>query len=748
MSYITADRVKETTTIVGTGTVSLLGTSTGFRTFASQMMLGDTCSYIISNASGSEWESGIATYSAANTLTRTSIKSSSNSNNRVVFTSGVKDVFIGVTADSVVDKNNARLNTINAIPVASGVGNDLTLIAGSGVGVGAGGNIVLTPGSQGSSGGKGKVLIDGLTVGGVGSISNAALGYNALKEGSNSLLSVAVGSEALAANNNGFGNSAFGASALKNNTNGSGNTAIGDRSSFSSTEGNVNTSVGAQSLYDLTTGNSNTALGAYAGNSLTTGSNNIFIGVAVNSPTASTSDFLTIGNVIFASGGFGTGTTVGVGNVGIGQNAPTAKLHVTGTSASTKVAIVQGASSQSANLQEWQNSSGNAVAYIKNDGSMWTTINPINYTYSGTLTVPPIIILGPPNPAQIGSSVSDYSGKWVSTITLSNANPFLTEITFTNVQGITGSFAQSGGPANLTSISFLALATVGSSFNPSIMAALTSLSLPALTTVGGTFGPQTMNALTSFSFPALTTIGGNFSPSTMNALTSLSAPALTTVGGTFGPSTMNALTSLSLPALTTVGGNFGPSIMAALTSLSAPALTTVGGSFNTGTMAALTSLSVPALTTVGNSFNPSGLSALTSFSFPALTTVGGNFSPSTMAALTSLSVPVIERIGTTLTSGSVISITSSTSALSTFQLPSTLKQVGNGGGNVVITSAALNQASVDSILVRLAALDGTNGTTLFSTRTVTITGTSSAPSATGLAAKATLVARGCTVTTN
>jgi hypothetical protein len=119
-----------------------------------------------------------------------------------------------------------------------------------------------------------------------------------------------------------------------------------------------------------------------------------------------------------------------------------------------------------------------------------------------------------------------------------------------------------------------------------------------------------------------------------------------------------------------------------------------------------------------------------------------------MAALTSISIPIIERIGTTTTSGSVIALTSGTAALTTFQLPSTLKQIGNGAGNVVITSAALNQASVDSILVQLAALDGTNGTTLFSTRTVTITGTSSTPSATGLAAKATLVARGCTVTTN
>ena len=119
-----------------------------------------------------------------------------------------------------------------------------------------------------------------------------------------------------------------------------------------------------------------------------------------------------------------------------------------------------------------------------------------------------------------------------------------------------------------------------------------------------------------------------------------------------------------------------------------------------------------------------------------------------MAALTSLSVPAIERIGTAITSGNAIQINAGTGALTTFELPATLKQVGDTAGNVVITSAALNQASVDSILIRLAALNGTGGTMAFSNRTVTITGTSAAPSSTGLAAKATLVARGCTVTHN
>lgn len=62
------------------------------------------------------------------------------------------------------------------------------------------------------------------------------------------------------------------------------------------------------------------------------------------------------------------------------------------------------------------------------------------------------------------------------------------------------------------------------------------------------------------------------------------------------------------------------------------------------------------------------------------------------------------------------------------------------------TTIGLSQASVDHILVKLASLDGTNGTCFYGNRTVTVRG--AAPSATGNAAKATLIARGCTVTTS
>ena len=105
MAYIVADRVKETTTVTGTGPATLAGAASGYRSFASQLSIGDTCAYVIVNSNASEWETGIGTYSAVNTLTRTTVHASTNANTPVVFTAGVKDVFMGPTADSLVDYN-------------------------------------------------------------------------------------------------------------------------------------------------------------------------------------------------------------------------------------------------------------------------------------------------------------------------------------------------------------------------------------------------------------------------------------------------------------------------------------------------------------------------------------------------------------------------------------------------------------------------------------------------------------------
>lgn len=92
MPLFVKDRVKETTTTAGTGTITLAGAVTGFQSFA-VIGNGNTTFYTI--AGGDEWEVGIGTYtSSGTTLSRDTVLSSSNSGSKVNFSAGTKDVFV------------------------------------------------------------------------------------------------------------------------------------------------------------------------------------------------------------------------------------------------------------------------------------------------------------------------------------------------------------------------------------------------------------------------------------------------------------------------------------------------------------------------------------------------------------------------------------------------------------------------------------------------------------------------------
>ena len=62
MALVLADRVKETSTTAGTGTLTLSGASSGFQSFA-VVGNGNTTYYAISDAATGQWEVGIGTYS-------------------------------------------------------------------------------------------------------------------------------------------------------------------------------------------------------------------------------------------------------------------------------------------------------------------------------------------------------------------------------------------------------------------------------------------------------------------------------------------------------------------------------------------------------------------------------------------------------------------------------------------------------------------------------------------------------------
>jgi hypothetical protein len=99
MALVIADRVRETSTTTGTGTLTLAGAVPGFQTFSTAIGNTNTCYYTIVN--GSEWEVGLGTV-AAGTLARTTVLKSSNAGSAVDFSAGSKDVFATYPADRAV----------------------------------------------------------------------------------------------------------------------------------------------------------------------------------------------------------------------------------------------------------------------------------------------------------------------------------------------------------------------------------------------------------------------------------------------------------------------------------------------------------------------------------------------------------------------------------------------------------------------------------------------------------------------
>jgi len=90
MAFVLNDRVKETTTSTGTGTINLAGAADTFETFVAGIGTTNTCFYCISHQTANEFEVGIGTVTDAtpDTLSRSTVLSSSNSDSLVNFNSG------------------------------------------------------------------------------------------------------------------------------------------------------------------------------------------------------------------------------------------------------------------------------------------------------------------------------------------------------------------------------------------------------------------------------------------------------------------------------------------------------------------------------------------------------------------------------------------------------------------------------------------------------------------------------------
>jgi hypothetical protein len=99
MTTLFHDRVKETSTTTGLGSITLIGAVTQFVSFTSRFALGDFFYYCIVGQTGSEWEVGKGYLSSSTVLVRNIVYESSNADTLVNLSAGTKDVFLTVPAE-------------------------------------------------------------------------------------------------------------------------------------------------------------------------------------------------------------------------------------------------------------------------------------------------------------------------------------------------------------------------------------------------------------------------------------------------------------------------------------------------------------------------------------------------------------------------------------------------------------------------------------------------------------------------
>jgi len=315
MAIIKADRVRETTTTTGTGAISLAGAATGYRAFSTVCTDGDTCYYAIVSQTGSEWETGLGTFSTPATFTRTTVHSSSNSGSAVSFTAGTKDIFIALTATQFSSAGTVTqvqgTGTVNGISLSGNITSSGNLTLGgalSGVNLATQTTGVLSVTNGGTGTANGSITGTGaLTIAAGGTNNNLALSasdatLNTTSNGAHVSITTGKGYKLVGPvyqTNYGFlkingdfnvgpgrgqsqVNTVLGRKALDSYVDGGAvyTVAIGPNALEICTGPNFDVAVGSAVLGQMTSSTYNTGVGGVALSYLTSGSRNTAIGMA------------------------------------------------------------------------------------------------------------------------------------------------------------------------------------------------------------------------------------------------------------------------------------------------------------------------------------------------------------------------------------------------------------------------------------------------------------------------------------
>ena len=336
---------------------------------------------------------------------------------------------------------------------------------------------------------------------------------------------------------------------------------------------------------------------------------------------------------------------------------------------------------------------------------------------------------------------------------------------FNNIGGITVNFRLGGkGEVLLTDVNLRDIAAISTNFYVRDLPALETFSANNLAYVGGNFQIDTMdNANTQFNFPNLKTVVGNFYYTYNSTLENTPQfPALETLGNSlyiyYNNATQDTMTFDSLryfgyaSIYENEGMLTGPEFPA-LTSLdyldmnnndfmidppTFPVLETITSSFYFTAHSEVTSApAFPSLVTANYIQINGNPSMVDGFDFSSLVTMNNSMNfDNNVSLIESPTFPLLQTLDGTFTMDNNPLLTSGLSfpSLKTFN------------GNFSVNGCGFNETTINSLLVKLASLNGTNGTTSYDNRSIYVNGgTNAIPTGAGLTAIATLEGRGCTV---
>ena len=365
MALVLADRVKETTTTTGTGTVTLAGAVTGYRSFAAVGNSNQTY-YAIIDSTNNAWEVGLGTYtSAGTTLSRTTVFSNSLSTTALInFAAGTKDVICTQPAWSTLNSTNLgfgyqTLNALttgtnniaigtNALPVITANNNNVAVGNSAGLrAANSNGTYVGHFAGATNNGGNSDTTAIGAYAIGLGSFYTGngltAVGAYALRQ-SYTANTTAMGVYAMYNSMNAQNTVAIGHSALYNIGSGWYSTVVGYQAGYNTDSGNYNTFIGYQAALGTAgatpSGANNTVVGALTYTTYTSGSNNTVVGYSAGTKITSGATNTLIG----ALAGFNVNgsTNTAVGYNAMQGNASMSGVNNTAVGANSMPAVTSG----------------------------------------------------------------------------------------------------------------------------------------------------------------------------------------------------------------------------------------------------------------------------------------------------------------------------------------------------------------------------------------------------------------------